>query len=135
MNRTYLGQCTSLVRTNNRNCTKCLDRLERFTKDLVTLHNVRRDRQRSSESNWQSFRNERNRHGYNVDDKTSNVDPVRVTLPEPGAPADNNNDIEEYHQGTNNDNEPQDLPLKWSHASLWGARQSGDLPKHSVITS
>ena len=93
--RDYLRQCTRLVGTNDRHSSKCFNRLERLAKNLVTLHNVCSDRQRSSESDWQAFRNESDRDGDNVNDETSSIDPVRMTLPEPRTPADNNYNVKE----------------------------------------
>ncbi len=53
----------------------------------------------------------------------------------PGTPADNDHDIEEDHQGTDDDYESQNLPLKWRHARLRVVRQSGNFTKDSSVTS
>ncbi len=58
-----------------------------------------------------------------------------MILSKPGAPANNDYDIEKYHQGADDNDESQNLLLKGSHSSLRVAGQSGNLTKDRTVPS
>jgi len=85
---TYPGECTGLVRANDRHGAQRLDSLERLAQNLVLAHHVGADGQTGREGDGEALGDEGDGDRDARNDEGRDVDPVGVSLSQPGGPAD-----------------------------------------------
>jgi hypothetical protein len=75
----YLCESTSFVRADDRHSAESFHCFQRLAKNLVLAHEVGRYGKTGRQSNWETLRNESNRHADTVYNQGWNIDPVWVT--------------------------------------------------------
>lgn len=149
----HLGQSARLVGADDRHGAETLDGLERLAEDLVLAHHVGTDGHAGCNGDGEAFGDEGDGDGDAGYDEVGDVDPAGMLAAQPGSPEKSGvslrsryqgleRDLPNYdhgkdhhnHDGADDEDKVEDLPLQRSKALLGLAGKLGDAAEDGAVS-